>query len=54
MFTTSGLADDVDRAYREGANSYFVKPSSLGELRFFVDCFGEYWFKRSKLPSLLL
>ena len=51
MFTTSSLADDIDRAYREGANSYFVKPNSVEGLRKFVDSFDEYWFQRAQLPT---
>ena len=51
MFTTSGLPEDIDRAYREGANSYFVKPSSVGDLRKFVDSIDQYWFQVAKLPT---
>jgi CheY-like chemotaxis protein len=51
MFTTSSLVEDIDRAYREGANSYFVKPSSVEDLRKFVDSFDQYWFQGAKLPS---
>ncbi len=51
MVTTSDLPADIDRAYREGANSYYVKPSSVEELGKFVDSFDKYWFECAKLPS---
>ena len=50
MFTTSQLEDDVERAYREGANSYVVKPSSIDGMRRFVDSLDEFWFCVATLP----
>jgi CheY-like chemotaxis protein len=51
MFTTSNLQDDVDLAYREGANGYFVKPGSMGELKRWIEAVDEYWFSLVKLPT---
>ena len=51
MVTTSDMPADIDRAYREGANSYYVKPSSVEELGKFVASFDQYWFQCAKLPS---
>src|ERR1043166_925883 len=37
VLSASGLERDVTKAYQMGANSYIVKPSTLGELRDLVD-----------------
>lgn len=51
VLSTSELSDDIERSYREGANSYIVKPSSLQEMVEVFSIFKEYWFKTASLPS---
>ena len=52
MLTGSPRSEDVNRAYRMGANSYVSKPvDALG----FVDilkALGAHWFQHSRVPDL--
>ena len=50
VFTSSSLDDDIDRAYRLGANSYLVKPMSLDALVEVVKGINDYWLKLNRLP----
>ncbi len=43
VFTSSKERTDVARAYAAGANSYLVKPSSLGGLIELATAFRNYW-----------
>lgn len=44
VFTSSGEATDVQRAYDLGANSYLVKPANSEELQALVASLTHYWF----------
>src|SRR5438105_3023790 len=50
VLTSSSLDEDIDRAYRLGANSYVVKPSSRDKLIAIVKDFGNWWFKHNEPP----
>ena len=50
VLTSSSLDKDIDRAYRLGANSYVVKPSSRDKLVAIVKDFGNWWFKHNEPP----
>jgi CheY-like chemotaxis protein len=50
VLTSSSLDEDIDRAYRLGANSYVVKPSSRDKLVAIVNDFGNWWFKHNEPP----
>jgi len=43
MLSSSSSAADVDRAYRNGANAYAVKPSTLSGYRDFAEGFTRFW-----------
>jgi CheY-like chemotaxis protein len=43
VFTSSGREDDVETAYRLGANSYIVKPANPGELLHIMSTINAYW-----------
>jgi CheY-like chemotaxis protein len=43
VFSGSDDADDIKKAFLMGANSYFIKPSGLQELRQAVSAVYEYW-----------
>lgn len=43
VLTSSGLEQDVIRAYQLGANCYMVKPGTLGELLAFVEVAFRFW-----------
>jgi CheY-like chemotaxis protein len=45
ILTTSDEPADVNRAYKLGANSYLVKPPSLGQLRDLAKSFKWYWLE---------
>ena len=47
----SGLQPDIQQAYKLGANSYFIKPSNLGELRELLRSVIDYW-SRSARPLI--
>ncbi len=44
VFSTSQAPSDVTRAYRNGANSYIVKPQSFDALCAILTTLAEYWF----------
>lgn len=44
VFTSSGEAPDVRRAYELGANSYLVKPGNSEELQALIASLAHYWF----------
>ena len=50
VFTSSTARDDVLNAYRAGANSYLVKPSSLDELTEVARDISDYWLRRNQPP----
>ena len=50
VLTASSLDEDIERAYRLGANSYVVKPSSREKLVSIVKDFGNWWFKHNEPP----
>ncbi len=50
VLTSSSLDEDIDRAYRLGANSYVVKPSSREKLVAIVKDFGNWWFQHNEPP----
>lgn len=43
VMSSSGLKEDVDRAYRLGANSYLVKPVSWALFQERIKTLGIYW-----------
>ena len=43
IFSSSDEPKDMNRAYGLGANSYLVKPHSMGELTALVGQFKKYW-----------
>jgi len=45
ILTSSDEPADVNRAYKLGANSYLVKPPSLGQLRDLAKSFKWYWLQ---------
>lgn len=51
MLSGSGLEKDVAQAYALGANTYFEKPSTLGEFTALIQALVQYW-SRSKLPRV--
>jgi CheY-like chemotaxis protein len=53
VLTSSRQESDLERAYRLGANSYLVKPSTLDELVKMVRSLGDYWFGHNETPTLL-
>lgn len=50
VWTSSSLDEDIARAYRLGANSYVVKPSSMEKLIEIVKDFANWWFKHNEPP----
>jgi len=51
ILTSSSLREDIERAYRLGANSYVVKPSSPEKLVEIVGDLRNWWFKHNQ-PTL--
>jgi CheY-like chemotaxis protein len=50
VFSSSDETNDVTKAYELGANAYFVKPSSLGELEEMLRYAYEFWARCAKPP----
>jgi CheY-like chemotaxis protein len=51
VFTSSGLAQDVNRAFDLGANSYLVKPTDFHELQVIARHLEGYWLKLNQFPD---
>lgn len=51
VLTTSDNPDDRITAYKNGANSYVVKPKKSGEYRDYLKTIKQYWFDVIDLPS---
>lgn len=52
VLSSSRDRDDIARAYRAGANSYLVKPTSLRQLTERVRSLCEYWFSHNEVPPV--
>ena len=50
MLSTSTVGDDVDEAYRLGANSFIGKPASSGRMQEVARHIDAYWFETALLP----
>lgn len=44
ILSSSKQSQDVDYAYKLGANSYLVKPTGFAELNDLIEDLGKYWF----------
>lgn len=53
VLTSSARPEDVQACYRNGSNSYVVKPIGIAKLREMVEKLVDYWFRLSLLPSLV-
>ena len=52
ILSSSNMPEDVRRAYRLGANTYFVKPTSFDELVTTMENLRNYWVAAARLaPS---
>lgn len=50
VLTSSGLSDDVGRAYDLGANSYLVKPTAPEALTSMMSDVDRYWLRANEPP----
>ena len=50
MLSSSSNAADISRAYKNGANAYAVKPSSLSGYREFAEGFTRFWVDVAVTP----
>ena len=55
VFTSSGLAEDIEQAYELGANSYVIKPMAGERLEAMVAALHEWWarFNVGSNPALV-
>ena len=44
IFSSSANPKDIAECYREGANSYIVKPLGLKQIRSVMESLAQYWF----------
>ena len=51
IFTSSTEPDDIAEAYRPGANSYLVKPTSLNALTELASGLRSYWLRLNVPPN---
>ncbi|WP_126628140.1 response regulator [Dictyobacter alpinus] len=52
IWTTSDDPKDIDICFKQGANSYILKPMSSDEVLQAVDLLNQYWFGVVKLPGV--
>jgi DNA-binding response OmpR family regulator len=48
ILSSSKQTQDVDHAYKLGANSYLVKPTGFTELNRLISDLGSYWFEHNQ------
>ena len=48
ILTTSKEQSDINRAYENGVNSYFSKPSRFSDLKEIVKVINRYWMRNAK------
>lgn len=51
ILTTSSNEDDIDKAYRLGANTFLTKPNNQSELIGLAEQIRLYWFELAKIPT---
>jgi CheY-like chemotaxis protein len=51
LFTSSELAEDVNRTYDLGANSYLLKPVGVNGLADLIEELHTYWLQNNLLPD---
>jgi CheY-like chemotaxis protein len=51
MLTNSQEPRDIERAYREGANSYLLKPHDYGDLEKELPVLLKYWLEMNCVPT---
>lgn len=54
MLTSSKHRKDVDRAFDDGVNAYFVKPETIQELIAMLGEFKKFWLARLEFPHIEL
>jgi CheY-like chemotaxis protein len=54
IFTTSNNPKDIEACYRQGVNSYIVKPMDFDRLKHSIHRLIDYWFDTSVLPDTAL
>jgi len=53
VVSSSGLQEDIDKAYGLGANAYLVKPATLHDYVRVFRATGEFFLEYARQPSLL-
>jgi CheY-like chemotaxis protein len=51
VLTSSSEPSDVEKAYRAGASSFVVKPTTTEQLIDMVKAFGSYWLRHNTFPD---
>lgn len=51
IFTTSNNPKDIEACYRQGVNSYIIKPMDFSLLKRSIQTLLEYWFDITVLPN---
>jgi len=51
IFTTSNNPKDIEACYRQGVNSYIVKPMDFSRLKHSIQILIDYWFGTTILPT---
>jgi CheY-like chemotaxis protein len=54
IFTTSSNPKDIETCYRQGVNSYIVKPMDATKLKRNIQILIDYWFDAAVLPTNFL
>lgn len=50
VFSSSGRFEDMEAAYRYGANSFVIKPTGVQERAEFAKCIKDYWLRFHQWP----
>lgn len=53
IFTTSSNPKDLEDCYKQGVNSYIIKPIDVTKLMHSIDILVKYWFQINSLPEIV-
>jgi len=54
VFTTSNNPKDIEACYRQGVNSYIIKPMDFNRLKRSIQILIDYWFDTTVLPTSVI
>jgi two-component system response regulator len=54
ILSSSGEKNDIYNSYKNGANSYLIKPIDFNEFKTLVFCINKFWIEFNELPKTII